>query len=342
MSRVRFYISIILLPVLFVCLFTFSVTGDVSADDTFPWEIFYPAFIKKKTVEPPVTELVPSNQFNIGDSIGEGEAADNVIGSSNHDTVWSTGYNSNDIVYSLNERFEDVDSASYTENSVTMDSTFNKAVSGNKMEHFASQSGEVVTDAISIGGAGMITVLLGNNDVCATGQSSMTDPASFEAQFRAGLDVLAGDNSTKNAEIHVTGIPAIYWLWVAKKDSSTCQLVWWIGDVCQPLLENPDDDCASTASRDDPDNDDPGDGTNCLRRKQFHRSIRDVYNPILRDVTEEYRTASKLPNAYYVDIYDLKFDSSYVNSGDCFHPSVAGHEVLAEEEWNRSKWSAEN
>ena len=34
---------------------------------------------------------VPLNLFNIGDSIGEGEAADGIIGVTNHDRVWSTG-----------------------------------------------------------------------------------------------------------------------------------------------------------------------------------------------------------------------------------------------------------
>ncbi|MDH3934894.1 MAG: hypothetical protein OEU62_06990, partial [Gammaproteobacteria bacterium] len=34
----------------------------------------------------------PDNQFNIGDSIGEGEAADGTIGEAHHETVWSTGY----------------------------------------------------------------------------------------------------------------------------------------------------------------------------------------------------------------------------------------------------------
>ena len=40
---------------------------------------------------------VPINLFNIGNSIGEGEAADSTIGLKQHDVVWSTGYNLNDI-----------------------------------------------------------------------------------------------------------------------------------------------------------------------------------------------------------------------------------------------------
>ena len=66
-------------------------------------------------------KLVPLNLFNIGDSIGEGEAADGTIGEVQHDTVWSTGYNPNDIVYSLNERFEDSCPTIYCENNADRD-----------------------------------------------------------------------------------------------------------------------------------------------------------------------------------------------------------------------------
>jgi hypothetical protein len=51
---------------------------------------------------------VPGNQFNIGDSIGEGEAADGTIGQAHHETVWSTGYDGGDSVNSFNERFSSV------------------------------------------------------------------------------------------------------------------------------------------------------------------------------------------------------------------------------------------
>ena len=49
---------------------------------------------------------LPVNQFNIGDSIGEGEAAEGTIGEPHHETVWSTGYNGADSVNALNERFD--------------------------------------------------------------------------------------------------------------------------------------------------------------------------------------------------------------------------------------------
>ena len=66
--------------------------------------------------------LIPFNQFNIGDSIGEGEAADGTIGQMHHDMVWST-----DIVYSLNERFDDACPTDYYENDAARDAFFNHA-----------------------------------------------------------------------------------------------------------------------------------------------------------------------------------------------------------------------
>ena len=280
----------------------------------------------------------PANQFNIGDSIGEGEAANGTIGEAHHENVWSTGYAGGDGVNAINERYETIAPDDYYENNSGRDPVFNQAVSGAVMADFAGQAQDVVS-AVSqtpSGNAGQVTVLLGNNDVCADSLSAMTDPAQFEAQYRAGLDVLAASEATRQAQIHVSGIPAIYWLWNAKRGNFVCRVFIWPFVPCQNLLDNPADDCASGTSRNDPDHDYPGDGSDCLRRKQFHRLIRDTYNPILRDVLEEYRQSGALPNARYIDISDVKFGSADVNGGDCFHPSKAGHALLGDTEWCRT------
>jgi hypothetical protein len=140
----------------------------------------------------------------------------------------------------------------------------------------------------------------------------------------------------------VSSLPAIYWLWAAKRDDLYCRLLAWPFVPCQNLLDDPADDCESSDSRKDPDNISPGDGDDCVRRKQFHAEIRDVYNPILQDVLTEYRLNGALPNSEFVDVFDVRFKSSYVNDGDCFHPSEEGHSVLAEKNWCRSQWGAED
>ncbi|MDX1698651.1 MAG: dockerin type I repeat-containing protein, partial [Thiohalobacterales bacterium] len=236
-------------------------------------------------------ELPPVNQFNIGDSIGEGEAADGTIGEMHHETVWSTGFAAGDGVDSFNERYEGIAPLDYYENDPFRDPILNHADSGADMADFAAQAQAVVTATTQTptGSAGMVTVLLGSNDVCADSMAQMTDPALFESQFRAGLDVLAASEATRNAKIHVSGIPAIYWLWNARFSNFWCRVFVWPFVPCQNLLDDPDDDCAHAVSRQDPDGDYPGDGLACQRRKTFHRTIRDTYNPILLDVLAEYR-----------------------------------------------------
>jgi lysophospholipase L1-like esterase len=244
------------------------------------------------------------------------------------------------VVNTFNERFETASAVNYYENNASRDPVINQAVSGATMADFETQVQNVIAASASTptGKAEMVTVLLGSNDVCAADIASMTDPAVFEAEYRAGLDALAGNESTKKAQIHVSGIPAIYWLWESKRDVLWCKFIAWPFVPCENLLDNPADDCASTASREDPDNVYPGDGSNCQRRKEFHRLIRDTYNPILRDVLAEYRNNGELPNARYTDIMSTRFQSSDINGGDCFHPSAAGHALLADTEWCKTHW----
>ena len=294
-------------------------------------------------------QATPLNLFNVGDSIGAGEAAygetawDDLY-EPHHDVVWSTGFNAGDGAYSLNERFEAADPLYYYENNDQRDATFNHAVSGSLMSDFESQVESIITAASQTpsGRADMITILLGSNDMCAPSLEEMTDPADFETDFRLGLDALADSDITKHAAIHVSGIPAIYWLWEAKRLSLSCRLFVWPFVPCQNLLDDPADDCASEESRLDPDTiyyaGGEIDGENCIRRKLFHAEIRDTYNVIIRDVLQEYIEDGRLPNAYYVDIFDIRFEDSHVNGGDCFHPSVAGHALLGEEQWCRSPW----
>ena len=302
---------------------------------------FLPAILAAASLNTKNDAVVPLNQFNIGDSIGEGEAADGTIGAAHHETVWSTGYNGSDRVYSLNERFENRDALGYYENNDARDPDLNQAISGAVMADFAAQATEIAAKASSStpsGTAGMVTILLGNNDVCAPSLNAMTDPVLFEEQYRAGLDVLANSPATRSSFIHVSSLPAIYWLWNAKYTNSLCRLIIWPFVPCENLLDKPSDDCASSVSRLDPDNVYLGDGPNCIRRKTFHARIRDIYNPILRDVLQEYRNNKKLPNAYFIDVFDVQFGDSHVNNGDCFHPSEAGHALLSREEWCRAQW----
>jgi len=297
---------------------------------------------------------VPAFQFNIGDSIGEAQAADGVLGSINHQSVWSTGYDANDTVTTLNERFEALNAADYLENNANRDAVFNQAISGSKMIDFANQAQRVRSEVspLNPSGPGQVTILLGGNDVCASSLDTMTPINTFENQLRAGLSQLATDPTLQQSKIHVSSIPAIYWLWASHAEDwwGWCSTFIWPFVPCQNLVDAAasgdfsddfqeqwtSDDCASAASRNNPDVVDPNDGANCQRRKEFHRRIRDEYNPRIESVVNEYRSQGQLPDARYINIFNARFEQRHTSSGDCFHPSLEGQALLAQEEYCRS------
>jgi lysophospholipase L1-like esterase len=293
-----------------------------------------------KAVGLAVAQTVPANLFNIGDSIGVGEAADGTIGEASYDAVWSTGYDPEDVVLSLNERLEAMHGDRFYENNAARNSIFNHAMSGAQMADFEDQANAVIAAIDQTPGttAGMVTVLMGANDVCAANMESMTPVVDFEAQYRAGLNALANSDTTRNAYIHISGIPAIYWLWSAKHNNDRCRNIIWPFVPCENLLDRPLNDCGAGNSQFDPDTIRDDDGPNCVRRKQFHAKIRDLYNPLLENVLQEYIEDGRLPNAYYVNIFDIRFDAEHVNNGDCFHPSLQGQALMAQQQWLRSYW----
>ena len=290
-------------------------------------------------IEPPPEPEVPSSQFNIGDSIGEGRAANGTLGQERRHTVWSTGYSLTDSVDTMNERYERLDAEGYFENNEQRDVFINQSQTGDRMAEFAVQAQRVIDAAAQVpdGRAGQVTVLLGANDVCADSNAEMTDVTLFETQYRAGLDKLASSAATMDAQVHVSSIPAVYWLWESKRGSLYCRTLAWPFVPCENLLEKAGNDCVDSDSTIDPDNIHQGDGPNCFRRKTLHARIRDEYNPVLERVLDEYRNDGRLPNARYVDVFDVRFFDEHINDGDCFHPSREGHDLLAREQFCRTE-----
>lgn len=296
---------------------------------------------------------IPFNLFTVGDSITEAEAAESDLGTPHHESVWSSGYASQygPDSLSLNERFAARYPEVFQANSAgTLDIVFNHAKSGAVMANFPGQVAGIETvkgviDAAEqdseAGKVGLLTIMLGSNDVCTDEVSGpMTDPVLFENDFRAGLEALRNSPVTRNAHINVVGIPAIYWLWEAKRSNFLCRILIWPQVPCQNLLKDAnimDCDPDVLNSHLDPDTIYDGDTGVCLRRKEFHRDVKG-YNTILADLVTEYQSNGWLPQIYFTDIYDIQFSSDDVNSGDCFHPSLAGQARLADEAWCQSPW----
>ena len=167
--------------------------------------------------------------------------------------------------------------------------------------------------------ADYVPILMGQNDVCGDDPSEIPTDEEFEANFRAGLDVLR-DGLPPGATVYILGIVDIYRL-------------WQIGDELEALgVIDCDDawdllgDKAPCGTMLDPDNSEED--------RQVTRSRILAFNVILEDLAAEYSAADPQHYWEFSDTsFTTDFDAEHVSEIDCFHPSAEGQELIAEETW---------
>jgi lysophospholipase L1-like esterase len=187
---------------------------------------------------------------------------------------------------------------------------YNDARSGALMRDLNGQMGTVVSQHVQY-----VTVLMGGNDVCQPTEGQMTDPALFEAQFKAAMDTVTGGSPA--AGIFVLSIPNVYNLWAVLKNNGTARFIWSLGQVCQAMLKNP----LSTAQAD-------------VDRRARVLAREQAYNDSLKNVCALY--AQCLFDNYAV--FNTAFVASDVSTRDYFHPSLAGQAKLAAGTWAVGFW----
>jgi lysophospholipase L1-like esterase len=155
-----------------------------------------------------------------------------------------------------------------------------------------------------------VTILMGANDVCTSTVSTMTPPATLEAQLQTALQTLSA--GLPNARIYVVSIPNVYRLWQILHNNFAAVLTWQIGGICQSLLARP----MSTA---------PGD---VARRQQ-------VYDRNVADNAALARACARFIHCRFDGgaAFNLAFVPSDVSTRDYFHPSVAGQAKAATATW---------
>jgi lysophospholipase L1-like esterase len=181
----------------------------------------------------------------------------------------------------------------------------NFAVSGADMADLDGQAANAVAS-----GAQYVTILMGANDVCASSEAAMTDPAVFRAQLDAGLRRLS--TGLPDSRLYVVSIPDIYNLWAVLRGNSTARLIWGLAGICQSMLARP----SSTAQAD-------VDRRNRVRQRNI------AYNAHLQAACAQYIHCRFDGNA----VFGTAFTASDVSTRDYFHPSVAGQTKLAAGSW---------
>lgn len=134
----------------------------------------------------------------IGDSISVGYNAVPTIFGAQPSHSWVFGTDPNDGILSHLERLRQLGARPAVEPA---------ARAGARMSDIVRQATLVVESASRLprGETAYVTIELGANDLCRDEPSLMTDPATFAAELRAGLDVLRNGTTTDGGR--VAGLP---------------------------------------------------------------------------------------------------------------------------------------
>lgn len=180
----------------------------------------------------------------------------------------------------------------------------NEAVAGAKVADLSPQ-----IDRVLRASPDFLTITIGANDVCSWGTNHAQDLATFERGLEAHIQRIV--EAEPNVRIYLASIPDMYNLWEVSHTRSGCQTRWNLTGLCSALL---------------------GRNVTDLQRQAFVGRWRDANDAIAA-------VASRFAENVFYDpaMGDTQFEWQHVSGVDCFHPSVAGQNLLSEKTWE-SDW----
>jgi hypothetical protein len=287
---------------------------------------------------------VPNTISVAGDSITMGFAANctgNVwlwdlvclLGGDQPEHSWFDGSSSN--VNSILDRYNNIS------RKISVDGNKNAAASGSEMRggtnNFSIQAGNIVAQNPV---PDHVEVLLGGNDICnrgCTDPANCSDPLLTEGQWResvqAGLDVLVA-GMPAGSTIQLNGMPRVqdlYQAGLAKQSGNfdvNCTSVWSTYDICRIVTNSGTMNGESQATR-----------------LAAIETAQQRYNEVLSEEANAYNSNSNGQNPNGVEVVSeyvdentasggtFSFGGADIDGGDCFHPSVAAQNKIADFEW---------
>lgn len=156
-----------------------------------------------------------------------------------------------------------------------------------------------------------VTFLMGANDVCTWPEQHQASLEAFEGRIRKSVDDLI--EHSPDVKIVMLAVPDMVNLWALGVNNG-CQKKWNMTGFCKRLL---------------------GESVTDLQRKYFGHRLSDA-NHTLQQIASDY------PNhiRFVRSTGEIQFEMGHVSPIDCFHPSVAGQGMLADESWQNG-WFAE-
>jgi lysophospholipase L1-like esterase len=216
---------------------------------------------------------------------------------SNERYSWSTGNNTNGRVESHYRRIKALRPQAEVK-------AVNAAVTGSKAEDLMSQVNRILPYKPQY-----LTMMIGANDVCGWNENNYDDKlVEFEKTLKEVLAKII--LFLPNIKILLAPIPDVYRVYEVSVEQSGCQSTWEFLGICRSLL-----------ARNLSDSDRRAFIPRWQNANQVLQSVADLYpeNILFRG-----------------DLADFQFEWEHLSKRDCFHPSIAGQNLLSELSWNEA------
>ena len=186
---------------------------------------------------------------------------------------------------------------------------YNNARSFTKVDDLPNQAQTTVTQK-----AEFITILSGANDICVPTVEEITSDENFRNSVKETLDILK--TQLPQSKILVASIPNIHTLWKTNYTNDTAVVKWETSSLCGSMLKNP-------RSFDKEDTE---------RRDQVLDRLKG-FNKIWEEECKQY------VNCLFDDnrVFNTVFSQNELSEVDFFHPSQAGHKLLAHKVWDENQ-----
>lgn len=182
---------------------------------------------------------------------------------------------------------------------------FNNAVAGSKAADLPQQIDAAINNA-----ADYITMTIGANDLCSWPANHRTKLNEFKTKMISEMTRII--ESRPKVKIAMSPIPNLYNLWEVASTDSQCQSRWDFFNICAPLLN----------SKRTPE-----------ERQKFMGRWQDA-NQALEEIAGQFPDHILFPKDAGTTVFEMK----HISELDCFHPSIAGQDLLAAATWLSPVW----
>jgi lysophospholipase L1-like esterase len=153
-----------------------------------------------------------------------------------------------------------------------------------------------------------VTIAMGANDVCVWGDDYLPRLTDYEASLRASIEAIIAKNP--HVKIVLAPVPSLKLMYEMGLGRQGCQEKWETIGVCRPLL---------------------GVGLSNADRERFYERYQHL-NEAIASIANRYARHVRFAGA----LAAVVFDDASVSPLDCFHPSIAGQNLMSQHSFDPS------